>query len=242
MDRATLSSIAHRRHAVAAPVSETNVERLLAHLNLASDGTVVDLGCGPGAWLRRLKASCSDLEAVGVDVVPHEIHPADPADPGISWVTADAASWQGPTVDGAILVGVEHVFGGLAGVLEAAKTVVNPGGRALVGISFWEAPPTDRAISELGMSADALPDLATAVRAVRAAGFEVIDGHVSTVEEWDDYEWSWSGALIEYGLSAEGSSADRAQAVTAAQDHRSAWLDGYRGVLGFVTFVLAEAA
>ncbi len=65
-------------------------------------------------------------------------------------------------------------------------------------------------------------------------------GHVSSLEEWDEYEWSWTGSLADWALEPGRDPADRDQALAAAADHRDAWLDGYRGVLGFATLVLAR--
>lgn len=121
MDQGTLSSIAHRRHLVAAPVSEVRVERLLSRLDVPSGGTVLDLGCGSGAWVRRLVAARPDLHATAVDLVPHEVPPPDPVDSSITWVTADVTRWKAAPVDGVLVVGVEHAFGGLTGVLHAVR-------------------------------------------------------------------------------------------------------------------------
>lgn len=214
------------------------MERLLTRLEVPSAGTVVDLGCGSGAWVRRLVAVRPDLHATAVDLVPHEVHPPDPVDSAITWVTADATTWGAAPADAVLVVGVEHAFGGLTGALQAVRRCTRQNGRALVGVSFWEAPPTARVARELGLGAEDLPDLATAARAVTDAGFEIVDGHVSTAEEWDDYEWSWTGTLVEYGLGDEGSDEDRAEALSVARGHRSAWLEGYRSILGFVTFVV----
>lgn len=223
---------------MAAPVSDTQVDRLLTRLDVPSGGTVVDLGCGSGAWMRRLVTSRPDVRATAVDLVPHEAHPPDPVDSLITWVTADVTTWEAAPVDRVLVVGVEHAFGGLAGALDAVRRYTGRGGRGLVGVSFWEAPPSERVSRDLGLGADDVPDLAAAAQAVTDAGFEIVDGHVSTAEEWDNYEWSWTGTLVEYGLSGEGSEEDRAQALSAARSHRSAWLEGYRSTLGFVTFVV----
>lgn len=214
------------------------MERLLTRLEVPSGGTVVDLGCGSGAWVRRLVAARPDLHATAVDLVPHEVHFRDPVDSAITWVTADVTTWDAAPVDAVLVVGVEHAFGGLTGALHAVRRCTQRRGRALVGVSFWETPPSVRATRELGLGADDLPDLATAARAVTDAGCEIVDGHVSTAEEWDDYEWSWTGTLVEYGLGDEGSKQDRAEALSAARGHRSGWLEGYRSALGFVTFVV----
>ena len=223
-------------------MSTLTVDRLLARLDVPAGGTVLDLGCGSGAWVRRLVATRPDVHATAVDLVPHDVHAPEPVDSAITWVTADAATWQAPTVDGVLVVGVEHAFDGLGGALDAVRRCTRRRARAIVGVSFWEAPATERVIRDLGLGIDDLPDLATTARAITESGFEIVDGHVSTAEEWDDYEWSWTGTLMEYALGGEGTDADRTQAWSAAREHRSAWLEGYRGVLGFVTFVVVRTS
>jgi hypothetical protein len=69
----------------------------------------------------------------------------------------------------------------------------------------------------------------------------VVHGHVSSLEEWDEYEWSWTGSLADWALEPGRDPGDRAEALEAARAHRDAWLGGYRGVLGFATLVLVDA-
>ncbi|MEJ5913678.1 hypothetical protein [Pseudokineococcus sp. 1T1Z-3] len=76
----------------------------------------------------------------------------------------------------------------------------------------------------------------------RAASFEPGFGHVSTQAEWDDYEWSWTGSLVDWALHEAPTDDDRQQALSTAREHRRQWLGGYRGVLGFATVVLHDVA
>jgi hypothetical protein len=63
---------------------------------------------------------------------------------------------------------------------------------------------------------------------------------VSTREEWDDYEWSWTGSLTEWALRRAPGDAEREAALAAARTHRDGWLRGYRDQLGFATLVLQD--
>lgn len=78
------------------------------------------------------------------------------------------------------------------------------------------------------------------VAAAQEHEFEPGYGHVSTVQEWDDYEWCWTGSLAEWALRQAATAADRGHALEAARAHREAWLSGYRRQLGFVTVVLND--
>lgn len=244
MQRHEISAVAHRHHPVAAPLADASVARLLERLDPPPGGRVLDLGCGGGAWLRTLLARRADLTGVGVD-----LHPMGDADAfaastggrGIL-VEADAQTWRDGTFDAVLAVGVAHVFGGAAGTLDAARAHLAPGGRVLLGDGIWDVPPPPAALQALGAAPDEFPDLAGFVARCREQGWEVVHGHVSTLEEWDEYEWSWTGSLTDWALEEGRDPADRETALTAAADHRDAWLGGYRGVLGFATLVLVDVA
>ena len=113
---------------------------------------------------------------------------------------ADVQSYQGEPADTVLCIGASHAFGGLAPTLDGVRHHLRPGGQVLLGEAIWDQPPTDAAREVLGATTHEFPDLAGLVALVRAHGFEPGYGHVSTLEEWDDYEWSWTGALTEWAL------------------------------------------
>lgn len=63
---------------------------------------------------------------------------------------------------------------------------------------------------------------------------------MSTLEEWDDYEWSWTGSLTSWALNEASSNEDRQNALAAAREHRDGWIRGYRRQLGFATVILHD--
>jgi SAM-dependent methyltransferase len=244
VDRALASAIAHRWHPVAAPVSDAVLRRLLQRLGPVE--RVLDLGCGFGEWLLSALEAAPGAHGVGVDTSRPALEEARQraAARGLAGrVTveeADAASYDGTGFDAVLCVGATHAFGGLAGTLDAVRRHLRPGGRVLLGEGFWDGEPTPRAMSALGAEPGELPSLPELVEAVHAAGYEPGYGHVSSAEEWDDYEWSWTGSLTEWALT-EATGADRESALAMAGTHREEWLGGYRGQLGFVTLVLHDA-
>lgn len=248
MDRAELSRIAHTDHPIAAPVAEPVVRRLLERLDPAECGRVVDLGCGAGAWLLELLEARLDLTAVGVDTSLHPEREVRAEARGVAdrltWAEADAATWRPvgahPAFDAVICVGASHAFGGLSGTLDAIRSHLRPGGRALLGDATWEQPPSAAAQQALGARPGDFPTLAQLVPTLEGHGFEVGYAHVSSAEEWDDYEWSWTGSLVAWAQREGRSPQDRAQALDAARSHRRDWVEGYRGELGFVTTVLHD--
>ncbi|MFC7640649.1 hypothetical protein ACFQX6_06260 [Streptosporangium lutulentum] len=135
-----------------------------------------------------------------------------------------------------LCVGATHAFGGLAATLDGVRRHLRPGGLALVGEGFWERTPAPETLARLGAAPDDYADLPGTVAIAEGAGFRVVYGHTSELSEWDEYEWSWTGSLARWALEHPGPDGETAMA--AALDHRDMWLNHYRGVLGFVTFLL----
>ncbi|MBC9711289.1 class I SAM-dependent methyltransferase [Streptomyces sp. TRM66268-LWL] len=246
MDRQKISSLAHADHPIAAPLYDSSVDRLLSRALPRGDERVLDLGCGEAAWLVRAASGRPGVRGDGVDVSESALAR------GWSWVEeagltgrvdlhlADAAGFQAPQpYDLVMCVGATHAFGGLLPTLEAAGKKLAEGGSVLVGDGFWEREPGAETL-EVGFSADEFADLATTVDRVTEAGWVPTYAYVSTLAEWDDYEWSWTGTLARWALD-HPEDPDAKEAAEAAVQHRNEWLRGYRGTLGFVTMVLRRA-
>jgi SAM-dependent methyltransferase len=244
VDRALACAIAHRWHPVAAPVSDANLRRLLTRLGPVD--RVLDLGCGFGEWLFAALEAAPGATGVGVDTSRPALDEARrrAGQRGLTdrvvFEEAAAASYDGGRFGAVLCVGATHAFGGLPGTLDAVRGHLAPGGRVLLGEGFWDGDPSPQAMSALGAAPGELPDLSGLVETARAAGWEPGYGHISSAEEWDDYEWSWTGSLTDWALTEAGET-DRASALQIACTHREEWLAGYRGQLGFVTVVLHDA-
>ena len=246
MDRSEISRIAHSDHPICAPVSETRLRRLVAAVNLPVGGTVLDLGCGEGEWLLAALETHAESRGIGLDLaLPPDILVAAGrrglAD-RVRWVEADASGWSDGLHDAVFCVGASHAFGGLEATVKAVRTHLRPGGQVVLGDSFWERSPSQSAQDALEATPDDFPILADFVALVTDAGFEIVAAHVSTLEEWDDYEWSWTGSLTRWAVDQTAASPDRAEALAAAHSHRDAWLRGYRQEFGFVTLVLTDVS
>lgn len=133
MDRHEISRIAHSEHLIAAPVAASKAQLLLSRLSPPKGGRVVDLGCGWGEWFLELLAQRVDLTGAGVDIAMPSNVAARAVERGsadrVSWVEADAASWDGGELfDVVLCIGASHAFGGLAATLRGARRHLRPGG------------------------------------------------------------------------------------------------------------------
>lgn len=241
-----MSAVAHRWHPVAAPLSEDSVIRLIQRAVVSPAARALDLGCGLGAWTVALLAEQPGAHVVGVDRSSAALDAARASATRngladrVEWVEADASTWEGGRFDLVLCVGASHAFGGLDGTLAAIRRHLAPGGRALVGDGVWEVAPSRRAQEALEAGPDEFPDVAGLVAAARTHGFATSYGHISTLAEWDEYEWCWTGALTQWALAEAGDAATREEALRIADDHRTAWLTGYRRELGFACLVLHD--
>ncbi|GGT26368.1 SAM-dependent methyltransferase [Streptomyces kurssanovii] len=244
MDRQQISRLAHADHPVASPLDDDSVSLLLRHGIRPGAERVLDLGCGGGEWLLRALAAQPRLRGDGVDVSERALARAREAanelgvHERLTLHHHDAAGFDAPhAFDLVISTGAAHAFGGLLPTLAAARTHLAPGGRVLIGDGFWERPPSQEAVEMLWD----LTDLATTVERVVDDGWTPVHGHVSTRQELDAYEWSWTGSLATWALDHRDDP-DSPQALAVATAHRSDWLRVYRDSWGFVSLVLRRAA
>jgi len=246
VDRSQIFDIAHLRHPIAAPVAPGQLRKLVGWLSASPGGRAVDLGCGEGEWLQELLLAQPGLTGVGIDhMLPHTAAERT-AHRGLGdrvrWIQTDAATWSDGLFDVVLCVGASHAFGRLEDMLTAVRRHLRPGGQALIGDTIWEGIPSASALTALDASPDDFPDLAGLVRATREHGFEPSYGHTSTLDEWDEYEFSWTGSLVDWAVREASTTEDRDQALAAAREHREGWLGGWRGQLGFATLVLHDVA
>ena len=247
MDRSELSHLAHADHPIAAPLSDASVQALLLQ-TLTGRARVLDLGCGDGSWLLRALQLHPGLTATGVDLSGHgfdatraRAQAAGVAD-RLDLQHADARAFvAAEPVDAVLCVGATHAFGGLEPTLADVRRHLAPDGVVLVGDGFWERPPSPVVLEALQAEPDEYGDLARTVQRVQALGWVPVGGHVSSLAEWDAYEWSWTGALARWALD-HPEHPDAAQAKAVADEHREQWLGGYRGSLGFVTLLLRQGS
>jgi SAM-dependent methyltransferase len=229
-----------------APMSAQRPDALAAFVAQGS-GHVLDVGCGWAELLLRTVALAPEAHGTGVDVDREALDHAQTlaAARGLServtFVEGEGAQVaQGP-VDAVLSIGARHVWGpDDATALGRLRGVVRRGGRVVYGDGIWSRPPTPPAVEHLGGSPDEFGTLADVVDAAIAAGFRVLAVGEASQEEWDAFESGYSAGYERWLLDhPDDPGADDIR--ERAARHRSAYLRGYRGILGHCFLELVAA-
>ena len=242
MNRDRLSAIAHERHPVAAPLADTSVDALMELVASYHPRTALDVGCGSAQWLVRLLERASDGRGVGVDLSAEALAAAQvlAEERGVGdrleLRKQDASTIGDGRYDALLCVGSTHALCGLEPTLKALHGWGGPGSVAVVGDGFWEKAPDVSTLQALEATPEEFPSYAGLVRLVEAQGWAPVRVHVSSLQEWDDYEWAWVSTLRRWARQ-NPDDPDATDGLAFAEQHQRMWLDGYRETLGFAVVV-----
>ena len=210
-----------------APLSLERAKYLIDTLGLSSGQTIVDFGCGDGAFL-RLVASEIAIKGVGIDQNDGLIQKARSNKDYISpentpeFIATDVNSYiKGMSpVDTIICIGAEYIFGGYSNLLDAAKPLLKPKGKLLIGTIYWKQPPSAEYLALLD-GENPYYDLATSVELAYQAGYLPLDVGRANDDEWDRFEsassrrryqdvaarearWQWQYGYLKWGINTMG--------------------------------------
>jgi SAM-dependent methyltransferase len=247
VNRQLLSALAHADHPIAAPLSDSAVSRLLNRAVRRRDDHLLDLGCGEGTWLPHALQAHEGATAVGIDIsgegfarTREQVTQLGLAG-RLELQQHDVRKYRSARKANVVLsVGAAYAFGGLLPALDAARHHLAVDGVVLLGDCFWEREPDEDTRAEIEDGQQKFADLPATVAQVVADGWTPVYGHVSTIDEWDEYEWCWTGTLAQWALDHPGQP-DSEQALNTSASHRTSWLGGYRGALGFVVLLLRRS-
>jgi SAM-dependent methyltransferase len=224
------------------PMSDARAAKLIEGLAVAPQDHVLDLGCGWGELLLRVAQSEPTCRATGIDADAEAIERGrrNASDrrlvDRVTLEVGDISAYE-TVADVVIAIGVSHAWDGTQPMLTALKRSVRPGGKVLIGDGIWRCPPSDAALQALEAQADDFLSLAAMVDVAMAAGYWVLSVGEASDDEWDDFESRWCTGYERWLLA----NADHTEAPAARErvdDHRTRWLHGYRGVLGFAYLTL----
>lgn len=189
MDRDAVTSITHGDVPFANPLSEADVEEAIGLLAVPAGGTAIDVGCGNGEVLFRLKRRHPGVTTMGIEpsrrwaAIAHErvdlVHEAP---------LAEVAPMEGAW-DVVVCIASSHAFGTWRDALFGLRRLARPGGRALVGEGFWRRTPSEGYLAALGgASVNELPYHDGLLAGAREAGWEVEDERIASDADWARYE------------------------------------------------------
>ena len=181
---------------------------LLARVPLASPGSVVDLGCGPGNSTELLVRRWPQARIIGVDSSPEMLTAARAAMPEISWVEGDVATYapEAP-VDLLFANAVLHWLPDHEALLPRLMSCLAPGGALAVQMPMNFDAPAYRLIRELAgtpATSDWRPPLAP------EAYYRILAPDAASVDLWeteyqqvmggvdDILEWAKGTVLLPY--------------------------------------------
>ena len=232
------------------PLSDARADDLAAWVaaGLTDGGTVLDVGCAWAELLLRVLEAAPRARGVGVDL------DADRVEEGRRRATARGLADRVELVAGpgrevvaepvaALLVlGASQVWGpdveeGLpldyAAALTAMRRQVVPGARVLYAEAVWSAPPTPAAVAPLSGRDDEFltPEELSAL--VADHGFAVHAAAEADLAEWDAFEAGFVARSKRWLAEHPADHPAAAEVAAGAQRQRTAYAEGYRGVLGF---------
>jgi SAM-dependent methyltransferase len=235
--------ISEATHRICNPLSPDKL-LLLGEICRAHPATrVLDLACGKGELLCQL-AERHGATGVGIDLHPPFLADARSrarelmVESSLTFLEGDAGSptgIEGP-FDIVCCLGATWIAGGLAGTLRLMGRWLAPAGWMLVGEPYWASPPSEatRRSLEVGQR---FGDLAGTLAVIEAAGFDLVEMVLASLEDWDRYAASQWLNVADW-LAANPTDAD-APAVREQRDaSRRAYLDEERDCLGWGVFVL----
>ncbi len=244
------TTIAHRDRALLGPVGDRACEAMLAAAGLdtvAAPADVLDVGCGKGEWLVRALRRAPAAHGTGIDPNPAFVADASRRAEAagvagrVTLVTSvfEPALVADRTFALAICTGASHAFGTFEQALRGLRRLVREGGAGLVGTGYWRRAPAPEYLAAFGGSADEMAPLEETAALAEENGWRVAARHVSSYEEWDDYEHGYAARVREW-VAAHPEDPDAPQFARRIESWAGAYERWGRNTMGYVTFVLEK--
>ncbi|MFK3734441.1 SAM-dependent methyltransferase [Streptomyces sp. NPDC088090] len=237
------------------PLSEERAERLLRRIAGSGPADVLDIGCGWGELLLRVLDAVPGAKGTGIDVNAEDLARgrALAAERGLAdrvvFVEESARGTGRGPVDAILCLGSSQALcdpelpHDPAEALRELRRLVRPGGTVVLGEGFWERTPTEAELARMwpgASAADHFP-LGELVDLAIGAGFRPAWIETAGRDEWEAFESGYRHDT-ELWLAAHPDHPLAAETRERVDRQRSAWLDGYRNVLGIAYLTLVAAA
>jgi len=188
-------SLGHTDLEWCAPLPKGQPDAWFAALETRPPRTVVDLGCGTGAFVRTWSA-CNRGWTIGIDHSPRCIEVARARSGGVGhWLCEDAASWainHRNSADLTVCIGVEDLGGDWRSMLSLVDHTTRRGKWALVGVT----------VRDQNQAWDFLPDLTRLIptenelmRDIRHFGWRPVVEDTADARAWQSFDRVWRQSI-----------------------------------------------
>ncbi len=188
-------SVGHADLEWCAPMPPNQPDAWFAALEQRPPRTVVDLGCGTGAFLRSWSAANRGW-TVGIDHAARCVDAARARSGGVGqWVVGDAADWAAShrnAADLVVCIGVEDLGGSWREMLKLCNNVGRRGKWALIGVTVRDEREAWNFIPEL---AEQIPTLHELQNAIRVLGWRPSSVDTADAEAWQRYDDVWRQSI-----------------------------------------------
>ncbi len=234
------------------PLSEDRAAKMIRRLTAEADTTtVLDIGCGWGEFMLRLLEAAPGTTGIGIDLNEEDLlrGRANAENRGLAdrvrFVRESAVDTSHGPADIVLCLSAGHALSNaqppesIAAAVHALRRLVTPGGRVLLGETFWQRPPSPGELSGMwpGASPSDLPDLADLVDHAIAAGFRPAWIETASDDEWEEFE-SASKSDLEEWLATHADHPLAEETRDRVDRLRTMWLRGHRGVMGLAYLTL----
>lgn len=178
------------------PFSPAKIEEVLELLDLNAQAAVLDIGSGHAELLIRL-VERYQVSALGLEIDASLIQEARaqvcariPAD-SLELRECDAQTFDpgAQVFDLTSCVGSCYIYGGLRPTLEQLVRFVRPGGKVLVGETYWKQEPAQEYLAALKTTRDEMQTHAENVATGVSLGLAPLYASACNEDEWDRFEW-----------------------------------------------------
>jgi len=209
-DRFEIFEALHHTMTIDNPMTSADLDEVVALLAPADGESMLDLACGHGELLRRIRRSAS-IDAHGVDLSPWMIRTAhqlaEAAGLKIGWTIGDAKHHgEGRSHDLVTSLGATWIWHGSRGTVRAVAERLAPGGRMAIGdMHLRDERTTEEVVEHYG----AIDSVGIIESYYAEAGIELIGRVATTDEAWDDYLARTRASASAWAQMYPGERADR---------------------------------
>ncbi len=237
------SAIAHREHDYCHPLAAAKIERLLDLLPLVETSRVLDLGCGRAELALRI------IERFGATVVAIDRSSLmlDQARERAEWTGAlgklhldniDIRDFRADpeTFHLAVMLGSGGITGGMSSICQQLRTWTCGGGYVLIGTGYWRTRAHPDYLALLGTERGHHADHRGNVQAGIDAGLVPMHAVTASVDEWDEYQWTYARSVDRYARE-QPDDPDVPAMLERSRKLRDAYLRWGRDTLGFAAYL-----